>query len=103
MLISSEANGAQSRAPGEPTRFFDDIGCLAADAKSRGDGTIGYVQLASGGWASTADAWFAVSTVTRTPMDYGIVAFASAEEAAAADRDARARRWRDVITYAEAR
>jgi hypothetical protein len=103
MLVSSDANAAQSRVPGEATRFFDDIGCLATDTASRAEGTTCYVRLASGGWTSTEAGWFAVSHGTRTPMDYGVLAFTSRDEAARADRDGRPRSWADVITYAEAR
>ncbi|RPI57620.1 MAG: hypothetical protein EHM55_01155 [Acidobacteria bacterium] len=103
MLVSSDANAAQSRVPGEATRFFDDVGCLAADTKSRAEGTTRYVHLASGGWISTDTAFFAVGHLTRTPMDYGVLAFGSRSEAEAADRDGRARLWPDVITHVEAR
>ncbi len=102
MLVSSDANAAQSRVPGEATRFFDDIGCLAADTASRTDGTVRYVRLASGGWTSTDAGWFAVGDA-RTPMDYGVLAFTTRDEAARADRDGRPRSWAEVITYAEAR
>ncbi len=103
MLVSSDANAAQSRAPGEATRFFDDIGCLAADVASRPAGTARYVRLASGGWTATDAGWFALSRDTRTPMDYGVLAFISRDEAARADRDGQPRSWADVITHAEAR
>jgi hypothetical protein len=99
MLVSSDANAAQSRTPGEATRFFDDIGCLALDTKSRGADTVRYVHLSSGTWASAESAWFAVADGVRTPMDHGIVAFASREAAQAADRDRQARAWPAVITY----
>ncbi len=103
MLVSSDANAAQSRAPGKATRFFDDIGCLATDPASGTENTSRHVRLASGGWTSTDAGWFALSHGTRTPMDYGVLAFTSRDEAARADRDGRARSWADVIKYAEAR
>jgi copper chaperone NosL len=103
MLVSSDANAAQSRVPGEATRFFDDIGCLAVDTHSRAEGTVRYVRLASGDWRTVETASFAISHFTRTPMDYGIVAFHRQDEAKAADRDGKTRAWRDVVTYAEAR
>jgi hypothetical protein len=103
MLVSSDANAAQSRVPGEATRFFDDIGCLAVDAHSRAEGTVGYVRLSSGDWGSVEAASFAISHGTRTPMDYGIVAYDRPDQAKAADRDGKTRAWRDVVTYAEAR
>jgi hypothetical protein len=89
--------------PGEATRFFDDIGCLAVDTRSRAEGTVRYVRLASGEWESVEAASFAISHGTRTPMDYAIVAFDRQDEARAVDRDGKTRVWRDVVTYAEAR
>lgn len=103
MLVSSDANAAQSRAPGQPTRFYDDIGCLAGDADTRAEGTARYVRLASGGWAAADAAWFAKSGEARTPMDYGVLAFASEGEAQAADRDGQARRWPAVMSFGETR
>ena len=102
MLVSSEANAAQSRVSGQATRFFDDIGCLAADSEARSEGTARYVRLASGGWATTESAHFAKSADARTPMDYGILAFATATEAQTADRDKQARSWADILKLVEA-
>jgi hypothetical protein len=102
MLVSSDANAAQSRAPGESTRFYDDLGCLAAGSTSQAEGTVRWVRLASGGWASTESAWFAV-TGMRTPMDYGIVAFESRDQAQASDREGEPRRWAAVIRHVEER
>jgi len=101
MLVSSDANAGQSRAPGEATRFFDDIGCLALDAQSRGSDTVRYVHLSSGSWASVESVWFAVSNGARTPMDHGIVAFGSREEAEAADRQGQPRPWAAVINHVD--
>lgn len=103
MLISSDANAAQSQAHGRSTRFFDDIGCLAADADAQGDGTNRYVRLVSGAWATTDAAWFARSASAKTPMDYGILAFATADEARAADRDRQAYEWPAIVTFANTR
>jgi hypothetical protein len=101
MLVSSDANAAQSRAPGEATRFFDDIGCLAGDPAARVDGTVRYVHLANGGWAQAGAAWFAISRDARTPMDHGILAFGSREEAHAADRDRQPRGWAAIVSHLE--
>ncbi len=103
MLISSDANAAQSRELGQATRFFDDVGCLAADSAARTEGTARYVHLVSGGWATTEAAHFAKSADAKTPMDYGILAFATADEARAADRDRQARTWPDIVNLVEAR
>jgi hypothetical protein len=103
MLISSDANAAQSQAHGRSTRFCDDIGCLAADADAQDDGTNRYVRLVSGAWATTDAAWFARSASAKTPMDYGILAFATADEARAADRDGQAYEWPAIVTFANTR
>jgi hypothetical protein len=102
MLVSSDANAAQSHVPGEATRFFDDIGCMASAAGSNRSARQ-YVRLRDGGWSPAGTAWFAFSHGTRTPMDYGILAFDNRADAEGADRDGLARRWPDVIAYAEAR
>jgi hypothetical protein len=103
MLISSDANAAQSQADGLPTRFFDDVGCLAADGDAEAAGTRRYVRLASGGWETADAAWFARSASAKTPMDYGILAFATADEARAADRDGIAHPWPAIVTFAKSR
>lgn len=103
MLISSDANAAQSHEPGQATRFFDDIGCLATDSAARTEGTARYVYLASGRWATTEAAHFAKSADAKTPMDYGILAFATADEARTADRDRQARTWPEIVKLLEAR
>lgn len=103
MLISSDANAAQSREPGQATRFFDDLGCLASDTGARTERTARYVRLASGGWATTEAAHFAKSADAKTPMDHGILAFATADEARAADRDKRGRTWPELVTLVEGR
>ena len=100
MLISSDANAAQSQAHGRSTRFFDDIGCLAADPDARADDANRYVRLVSGAWATTEAAWFARSATAKTPMDYGILAFATTDEARAADRDGEAYQWPAIVSLA---
>jgi hypothetical protein len=102
MLVSSDANAAQSRAPGEATRFFDDIGCLAGDKQAHADGVVRYVHLETGDWASTESAWFAISRDARTPMDHGILAFASRDEAQGVDRADQARGWPAIVSHVEA-
>ena len=100
MLISSDANAAQSQAHGRSTRFFDDIGCLATDEDARAPDANRYVRLVSGAWATTESAWFARAASAHTPMDYGIVAFATEEEARRADRDGQVYRWPAIVSVA---
>jgi hypothetical protein len=103
MLISSDANGAQLLESGQPTRFYDDIGCLAADPRARSQNGVRYVRLASGGWSTPEDAWFARPASVKTPMDYGFVAYNTDDDARKNDRDGQAHRWPAVIEFAEAR
>lgn len=103
MLISSDANAAQSRVDGHATLFFDDIGCLATEPAAQSDTTSRYVRLVSGGWSTTDAAWFARSLTARTPMDYGVLAFATADEARAADRDRQAYQWPAIVSLAKTR
>ena len=103
MLISSDAHSAQSQAHGRSTRFFDDIGCLAADLDADASDTNRYVRLVSGAWSNTGSAWFARSAATKTPMDYAILAFATEDEARAADRDGQAYDWPAIVTFAKTR
>lgn len=103
MLISSDVHSAQSQAHGRSTRFFDDIGCLAADPDGSADDANRYVRLVSGAWALTEAAWFARSASAKTPMDYGILAFATEDEARAADRDKQAHQWPAIVSFAKSR
>lgn len=103
MLISSDTHAAQSQAHGRSTRFFDDIGCLAADADATANDANRYVRLVSGAWATTGSAWFARSASAKTPMDYGILAFATEEEARAADRNGKAHEWPAIVSFAKSR
>jgi copper chaperone NosL len=103
MVISRDTHAAQSNAHGLRTRFFDDIGCLAADGDARAGDANRYVRLVSGAWATTESAWFARSASVKTPMDYGILAFATEEEARAADRDGQAHQWPAIVRLAETR
>ena len=101
MLISSDDHSAQSQAHGRSTRFFDDIGCLASDPDADAADANRYVRLVSGAWATTGSAWFARSATTKTPMDYGILAFATEDEARAANRDGQAHDWPAIVTLAK--
>lgn len=80
----------------EETRFYDDIGCLAADWRARsGDGRA-FVRIA-GEWSDATDASFARPAAVATAMGSGIVAFALVAEARAADREGRALTFDEVV------
>jgi hypothetical protein len=96
MLISSDANAAQSQTSGQTTKFFDDVGCLATDEDATKEGVRRYVR-ASDQWVPAEEAWFARSATAKTPMDYGILAFTDQAEARAADRDGQLHRWPAIV------
>ena len=101
MLISSDANAAQLQRPGEATRFYDDTGCLAADPDARAQDARRYVHLAAGRWETTDAAWFAQPPGVKTPMDYGVVAFATEREAQEAG-GGPPRQWPAIVRAVEA-
>jgi hypothetical protein len=86
MLISTERGSAQIVSPGEDTRFYDDLGCLAADWAARSSGAHAFVRVADG-WVEASTAAFARPAGARTAMDSGFIAFASAADAHAAGVD----------------
>jgi hypothetical protein len=83
MLISTETGSAQIVVVGEDTRFYDDVGCLAADWPAHTSGARAFVRLAGGAWVDAAAAVYARPAGARTAMGSGLVAFASAADAAA--------------------
>jgi copper chaperone NosL len=101
MLISSARDAGQTRAAGQETRFYDDIGCLAADRAAASAGSVSYVHLATGEWATAESAWFAIEPEHETPMNYGVVAYATHNEAERRDREHRVRRWTFIKTYVD--
>ena len=103
MLISSLANAGQAVSREAETRFYDDIGCMAADTAMTGDANL-FVQLADGtGWTPVTSAWFAASPQMSTPMGYGFTAHASEEAARKADAQPRAQSWAEIVRRGERR
>ena len=96
MLVSTEVDAAQIVAAGEETRFFDDIGCLAAGWKARHENATAFVRVDGGGWREASAAWFAEPRSVRTPMGSGLRAYATADAARANDRAGRAMTWDEV-------
>src|SRR5438093_1004307 len=96
MLISTEAGAGEIVSGRDETRFYDDVGCLAADWAMRHDDATAFVRT-NAGWRDVASTSFAQPQESRTAMGSGVVAYASAAEAKAADRAGRALTWDDVI------
>jgi len=103
MLISTEAGSGEIVSARDDTRFYDDLGCLAADWPSHAAGAVAYVQLAGGGWHDAERAWFAQPSSARTPMGSGYAAYATADEARAVDRQGRALTWNEIVKAAGVR
>ncbi|MCC7416204.1 MAG: hypothetical protein IT176_03610 [Acidobacteria bacterium] len=92
MLISTETGAAQVVSIGIDTRFYDDVGCLAADWARQPAGATPFVRPDSG-WIDARTAFFARSSATRTALGSGLVAYADEADARRADREGRAIGW----------
>ena len=103
MLISTESGGGQILSAVEEPRFYDDLGCLAADWHDHGAGAHAYVRLADGGWVDAATAVYARPADARTAMGSGLAAYASADEARTADSGGRLMIFADVVQLTGAR
>jgi nitrous oxide reductase accessory protein NosL len=97
MLISSENGTAQILSASADTRFYDDVGCLASDWSRHADSDVAFVHLATGRWIDARQASYARPSGARTAMGSGFVAFATADEARAADADGRVFAFDDVV------
>ncbi|HZR23019.1 MAG TPA: nitrous oxide reductase accessory protein NosL [Vicinamibacterales bacterium] len=103
MLVSSEVGAGQIVSSRQETRFYDDLGCLTADwaHQTKSDSAFGatataFVRLTSG-WTDARGVWFAHPAAARTAMGSGLVAYATVDEARAADRDGQALAWNEVL------
>src|SRR5262245_57721273 len=101
MLISTESEGGEIAWSSE-TRFYDDVGCLAADWNTHDDDAVAFVRLSGGRWSDAQRASFAQPADARTAMGSGFVAFATPDEARAADRNGRAVAFEDLVHAIEA-
>jgi len=102
MLISTESGGGEIVSATEDTRFYDDIGCLAADWAAHHGEARAFVRIAGGKWSDAQTASFAQPADARTAMGSGIAAFPAAADARAADRTGRALTFDDVLHLAGA-
>jgi hypothetical protein len=100
MLISSESGGGEIVSSSDETRFYDDIGCLAADWIEHQDRGRAFVRIAAGRWSDAQTASYARPNEVRTAMGSGFAAFSTVAEARAVDREHRALTFDDVIRLA---
>jgi hypothetical protein len=97
MLISSDRGAGQIVSTTEDARFYDDVACLAADWAAHHSEARAFVRVGGSEWAAAQTASFAQPGDARTAMGSGVVAFASAADARAADRGGRAQTFDDVV------
>jgi len=99
MLISNERGSGEMVSADGDTRFYDDIACLAADWIAHAHAARGARAFVSlpGGWTDVNDAAYARPASARTAMGSGIAAFASIDDAEAADDGGRAMTFDDVV------
>jgi hypothetical protein len=96
MLISTETGSGQIVPARGETRFYDDLGCLAADWAAHQGQATAFVRTGHA-WSEAVAASFAQPPAARTAMGSGFAAFATAGDARAADRAGRALSWDDVV------
>ena len=96
MLISSAAGSGEILSL-DDTRFYDDVGCLAADWAAHGSGARAFLRLPDGRWQDAQTASYARPQGADTAMGWGFVAFASPADATAADRDRHALTFADLL------
>jgi len=97
MLISTERGGGEIVSEAEDTRFYDDIGCLAADWASHRGEARAFVRIAGGKWSDAHTASFARPADARTAMGSGLAAFSTADDARVADGTGTALTFDDVL------
>lgn len=86
----------------EDTRFYDDIGCLAADWEAHHGDARAYVRVA-GRWMDIQAASFAQPADARTAMGSGVVAFETTGQARAVDRAGRALTFSEIVRMSGAK
>lgn len=83
-MIISDPRFAAAARQNSAVRRYDDIGCLIRHSGEplTSGAAVGFVHdLPSEGWIKASRAWYVRSPAIRTPMNYGIAAYA--DEAAA--------------------
>jgi hypothetical protein len=96
MLISTDSGAGEIVSATDDTRFYDDVGCLAADWEAHHDDARAYVRVA-GGWRDVQTTSFAQPADARTAMGSGVVAFATPADARAVDRARRALTFSEIV------
>src|SRR5262245_34256644 len=103
MLISEPMYSAAYRVPGSDPRVFDDIGCLLEAARTerhRDAMRFWFHDAASAVWIDGGDAVFVSSSLLRTPMGGGVIAYGdrgAAREGAARHRGSVVQSLNDLV------
>ena len=86
MLVSEPIYAAAYQAGGADARVFDDIGCLldAIRREPTAPPSVWVQDAGGGGWLAADAAVFVASPGIRTPMNGGVLAYATAAAAHAA-------------------
>ena len=93
MIISDPHFAAAWRDASGREQHFDDIGCMVNAGRHHdpGPGVERWVHdYASQSWIGAADAVYVFSEAIKTPMAYGVAAYARREDAASAARSSGA-------------
>ena len=98
MLISTDRGAGQIVSAEEDTRFYDDIGCLAADWAEQRNQATPYVRVYKGDWKDARKAVYANHIESRTAMGSGLVAFDTEEEAHLVSPDSGMLTWDEVVS-----
>lgn len=101
MLVSERVFAAAYRAPGQPARVFDDIGCLRSAAAGERDPaalTFWFHDAVTREWIAGERASFVHAASLKTPMAGGMLAYDGVE---AAGRGAAEHRGRVIRSIAE--
>jgi hypothetical protein len=94
MIVSSAIGAGQIVSARNETRFYDDIGCLAADWTAHSADAIAFVRVDEA-WIDVKRAAFARLDGVRTAMNSGVVAYATPDAVAA--HGGRGLTWDDVV------
>ncbi len=87
MIISDSRFTAAWREQGGVERHFDDIGCMVASSRKHTPGSEALYWVRDfdhDGWLDAMTATYAVAEGIKSPMGYGVAAFASTDAAAGA-------------------
>jgi len=98
MLISSDRGAGQIVSAAEDTRFYDDIGCLAADWVEHRNQATPYVRMNKGTWTDARKVVYADHDESQTAMGSGLVAFETVDEANLVSPGSRILTWDEMVT-----